>query len=118
MAKFDLNKYEDQAKLSIGLGAVAMLAALVSAAAIMQKFDWSTFALYYGSKGLRMPVILGAAAAGCMIGAIGFIMGLRTAGQKRNKQARLSWIGFFTSAAAITLGACAGIFFWIVKIAQ
>lgn len=114
--KKSLNTYENQARLSViaaGVGALATVATIVLLARNFTNLQ--TFYVVYNPETLYLPA-LGAsllAALGC--GAIGFFVGLNSAGQKRNTQSKLAWMGFFFSAAVITLALCVGLFFFFAR---
>lgn len=105
--------YEMQAKLSVALAIVGGLSALLAAFFILSKFDYQTFLFTYNVQGKRFLVIVAGLAVGLLTGGIGFLVGLNSAGQRLNKQNRLSWTGFFLSEAVIALTISIGIFlFW------
>lgn len=107
--------YEDQAKFSVVLGAIASVAALVALGLILQRFDWSAFMIPMKSK-LRLVAILGAIGVAGLLSTAGFFVSLNTAGQKRNKNQSLSWAGFFFNAAVLTVAACMAIVFMMTKL--
>jgi len=104
--------YETQAKISVALAIVGGLSAVVAAACILQRLDLETFLFTYEAQGRRFLVIMAGLAVGLVTGGIGFLVGLNSAGQRLNKQNRLSWTGFFLSAAVIALTLCVGILLW------
>ncbi|MBL8877689.1 MAG: hypothetical protein JNG88_01100 [Phycisphaerales bacterium] len=112
---FSLKTYEDQAKFSVVLGAVATVAIVAALGLILQRFDWSAFMIPIKSK-LRLVAILGGIGVAGLLSTAGFFVSLNTAGQKRNKNQSLSWTGFFFNAAILTLAACVGVVFMLTKI--
>lgn len=110
-----LKTYEDQARFSVLLGAVASVAVIAAIAMILQRFDWTAFMIPMKSK-LRLVGVLAAIGVAGILSAIGFFVSLNTAGQKRNKNQSLSWTGFFFNAAVLTVAACLGIVFMMTKI--
>jgi hypothetical protein len=104
--------YETQAKLSIALAIVGGLSALFAAFCILSRLDFQTFLFTYNPKGPRFPVVMAGLALGLLTGGVGFLVGFNSAGQRLNKQNRLSWAGFFLSAAVILLTICCGFLLW------
>lgn len=109
--------YEGQAKFSVTLAGASLLAMLAAAAMILGGFDWEQFYFVYGRGGLRFYAVLLAILTALATGGLGLLLGIASAGQRRNKQAKLSWIGFFGSAATLTLTLCTFVFFWMTKLA-
>lgn len=109
----NLRKYETQARLSLALGALSIVSALAGAAAALTGFDWEAFWLTYNPRGLRILAIGGALLLALGASAVGFGIAFNSAGQKRNTQSRLSWIGFFLNAAAIALALMVGVFVFV-----
>lgn len=95
-----------------GLAAFAAMAALYC---VLKGFDWQVFMLTYNRKGPRL-IFLGASLFVCLAaGVIGFFVGFNSAGQRRNKKSRLSWIGFFANAALIAVALMVAIFFVLTR---
>jgi len=107
--------YEKQAKLSVVLGAIGAIGTLGAMACILQAFDWSNFWIAYNPHGRRILAIGGGLFVGFVAGAIGFLVGFNSAGQRMNTKNRLAWTGFFLSAAAVTLALCSGVFFYLTR---
>jgi hypothetical protein len=101
VAKFSLRRVENQAQASV---IVSLLSVLPWAAAtfwILKKFDYAEKMLYYGQGG-RTGLLVCVTAA-LLLSAVGFGLGLSSAGQRRNDKQQWSWIGFFTGAIMLTL---------------
>jgi hypothetical protein len=107
--------YEMQAKLSVALAIIGGLSTLFGVFCILSRFDYQTFLFTYNPQGKRFLAIGAGLALGLLMGAIGFLVGFNSAGQRLNKQNRLSWTGFFLSAAVIALTISCGIFLFITR---
>ena len=110
-----LKTYEDQAKLSVLLGLIGLLAAFGAIVAIAYAFRADGFFTLYRPGSFRLPAIAGGVLLGLAGGGGAFLLGLLTAGQRRNKAIRLSWTGFFLGAGAMTLAMSAGLFFYLTR---
>lgn len=110
---FNLKAYESQAKFSVVIGVLAAGALFATTFLILQRFDFESFTI--PMRRTRFFVILGGIAVALALAFTGFMVGFNSAGQKRNKQSRLSWMGFFLNAAAMALALSAFVFFWMTK---
>lgn len=111
----NLHKYENQAKLSVCLAAVGILAAVAAVALLLRNFEPADRFVYYSSSGKWFLALGGTLAVGLLTSTGGFFVGIASAGQRRNKAIKLSWLGFFLSAAAITLTMCCVVFFYFTR---
>ncbi len=107
--------YEAQARLSVGLAIIGGLATLAGAYFILGRFDYQTFLVNYNPQGKRIIAIALSLLIGLAASGIGFFVGLNSAGQRLNKRNRLSWTGFFLSAAVVALTLSCGFFFYLTK---
>lgn len=111
----NLHKYENQARLSVAMAVVGLVGCVGAVALLVRNFNPADRFVYYGASSMYLPLL------GVMLlvslggGAIGFFVGISSAGQRRNKAANVAWAGFFLSAAVITLALCAGIFFYFTR---
>lgn len=117
MAKKKALVLERQAKLSVILAAVGAICTITGAVFIFGAFNWDTFQTLYRANTMRMPAIGGSLFLGALCGAIGFLFGLVSAGEKSNPKSQLSWTGFFISAGVVTLALCCGVFFFLTRFA-
>ncbi len=101
MAKLSLRRYDVQAVVSVYISILAILPLIALAFFIAQQLDFSQWVFYYGK--LRKLAILGSGLAALGLAAIGFGLGLNSAGQRRNDKPMMSWLGFFISAIVICL---------------
>ena len=110
-----LKTYEDQAKLSVALGALGVLAAAAMIALLVWKFDHVTFFVTYNSQGPFLPILGLGLLGGLAAGVTGFFVGLHSAGQRRNTRSALAWQGFFLNAIVLTLVISAAAFFFFTR---
>jgi hypothetical protein len=107
--------YEDQARLSVILAILSMLAGLAAVGLILRNLDAELFFVNFRKSGLFLPIMGLGLLVALGAGAGGFFLGLHTAGQSRNKATNLSWLGFFGSAASLTIALSAGVFFFFTR---
>jgi hypothetical protein len=112
------NPYELQAVSSVILGVVGGLCTLAGLFFVLQKFDFTSLVVIYSPRSMRLPAIAGTLFVGLIAGGVGLLLGFLSAGERLNKRSRLSWTGFFLSAAVVALALSCGIFFWITKFAE
>lgn len=111
-----LNAHEKQAKLSLLLAGISILFAVGLTGLIFRNFHAQFFEVIYDANGRFYPIILATIAVAGITSAIGFLIGLNSAGQKRNTLSKLSWQGFFVNAIALTLTLCMALFFFLTKL--
>lgn len=116
VASTKANTYEKQAMYSIVCAGVAVAAALAAIALIIRNLDFEAWTLYMPRNGNSFPLMLAGVGAACLLGTVGFFIGFSSAGHSRNKRSKLSWMGFFGSAAAISLGLSAFIFYYFTRL--
>lgn len=109
------NPHETQAKLATLMAAIGALCVLVLIVGVFHRFDFGEFTVLYKAGSLRYYGILGATLLGVGTGAIGFFVGLNSAGQQRNSLSKLAWFAFFSSAGVILMTLCLFVVFWFAK---
>lgn len=98
----NLRRVDVQAKIAFIAAILALMVTAALAFFVLRGLKWDAKVIPYSSESNRMLGVMGAGAASMAIGAVGFWFGLSSAGQRRNEQQILSWLGFFLSALAIT----------------
>ncbi|MBK8268975.1 MAG: hypothetical protein IPK83_11990 [Planctomycetes bacterium] len=103
----NLRLYDTQAKFSLVLGLLSLLAAISMIYLVFRGFDSKQMAIYYnGNEGIgkyRSLLVMGTTAICVLVGATGGIMGFNSLGQKRNSKQGLSWVGLMTGAISIAM---------------
>ena len=113
--KRNLNSYENQATFSVILAGVAALCTLLALFCVLYKFDWQVFMLTYNSRGNRLLLLGAALFVSLAASVVGFCVGFNSAGQRRNKKSRLSWIGFFLNAGIMAIAFMVAVFFILTR---
>lgn len=107
--------YEDQARLSVALAAFSFVASLAAITLVLRNFDPDMFFVNYRGSGPWLIVFGVGLLIALGAGTLGFLLGIYTAGQNRNKATNLSWMGFFGSAVALTMAMSTGVFFYFTR---
>ena len=113
--KRNLKSFESQATISVILAGLAALGAVAAIYCVLSGFDWKVFMLTYNRQGIRLYAVGGALFIALAASVVGFCVGFNSAGQRRNKKSRLSWIGFFANAALIALTLMVAVFFLFTR---
>ncbi len=111
----DIKSYEGQARLSVILGAVGGLGVILAAGLMGRNYNATSNWIVYSPASMWFYAFGASLGLGLLASSFGFFIGLNSAGQKRNTQNRLSWIGFFVSAFTLTLGMCAASLFYFFR---
>lgn len=107
-------KFEQQARTSLILGAVAIFMAIAQAGAIFSAFRPAEFEVVMRAGGMRFYAILACTAISAISAVIGAYLGFESV-HKRNKNPSLSWAGFFLNTGALTVCLSVFVFFWFTK---
>lgn len=108
------DKFEQQARSSLILGAVALFLAVAQAGAVFTAFRFDDFEIPMKSGGMRFLSILGCTALAVVCGVVGAYLAFESV-HKRNKNPSLSWAGFFLNTGALTVCLSVFMFFWFTK---
>ncbi len=106
---------ENQARLSIMLACIGAIGVLGAVALLGRNYNGELKQFMYASSGKFLPMFLGALMVSVACGIAGFALGFNSAGQKKHTQPRLSWIGFFMSAALLAASMAIFAAFWVMK---
>ena len=115
MAKFSLRRYEDQALASVVLAAVAVLGLIPLTVIVFRHFNAEQRWIMYNPRTVRLISVLAFAAFSGGFGFLGFVLGINSAGQRRNTRQGLSWLGFALGAGGMLLALLLLACFWLLK---
>lgn len=95
MATGSLRRFDVQANYSMILSLVAVPPLLGGAFLLLRNYKSELGAIMYRADTKFQLVFLACVAVSLLVGAVGFVLGLSSAGQRRNEQSGRSWMGFF-----------------------
>lgn len=102
MALPSLRRFDVQARFSLyasAAGALPLVAALIAS---LSRYNHQLRAIQFGETGKFKLAFLVCIAAAAGLSALGIIFGFSSAGQRRNKEQRKSWAGFFIGAGVLS----------------
>ncbi len=116
MAMWHLRRYDVQASYSCVLSLVSIVPLLGALALALRNYRHDLGQIIYGDKSLFLPVFAGCLLLSLVPGALGFLLGWSSAGQRRNDKPKRSWIGFFLGGGVLTLDLIMLIAFWMLRL--
>lgn len=116
MAMGHLRRYDVQASYSCVLSLVSIVPFLGALALALRNYRHDLGQIIYGDKSLFLPVFAGCLLLSLVPGALGFLLGWSSAGQRRNDKPKRSWIGFFIGGGVLTLDLIMLIAFWMLRL--
>lgn len=116
MAVGRLRRYDIQASYSCVLSVVSIVPFLGALGMAFRNYRHDLGQITYGDKGLFLPVFAGCLLLSMVPGALGFLLGWNSAGQRRNDKPRRSWTGFFVGGGILTLDLILLIAFWMLRL--
>ena len=75
---------------------------LTAAALAARNYEPTLGQIVYGSKGNFLPMFLGCVVLSMVPSVVAMILGISSAGQRRNDKPTHSWIGFFVGGSVLT----------------
>ncbi len=115
MARGSLRRYDVQATWSVIMSVAAVLPMAAVVAVSVLRYEPSMKAIVFGNQ-LFQPGVLLSTAAAMFFSTIGIILGVNSAGQRRNEHQRRSWTGFFLGVVVLSLTIIAFAGFWMLKL--
>jgi hypothetical protein len=110
-----LRRYDVQATYSIALSLVALAPFGAAAVLLARNFDREGRVFAYGEGSPYLPVLLVLVGVSFLISAGGSLLGLSSAGQRRNDKNQRSWIGFLFGGLLATLSIIMGLAFILMR---
>ncbi|MCH7872430.1 MAG: hypothetical protein IID33_12090 [Planctomycetes bacterium] len=94
-------RFDVQAKYALVLSLGSVLPLVVAATLAVRNYDHTLGQIVHGSEGLFLPVFLTCLGLSLLAGAIGSVLGLHSAGRRRNERPAWSWIGFLVGSTVV-----------------
>ncbi len=114
VARGSLRRYDVQARWSVICSAIAVIGLLGTAGLLVRNYDAELKMIIFGNSMFQPAVLIGV--AGTMgLAAIGALLGLSSAGQRRNEHQGRSWAGFFLGTAVLSLAIITFVAFWLMR---
>lgn len=113
-----IRRYDVQANYASVLAIVSSLPFLAAAWLLCSRYEHELGQIVYDDKSLFLPAFLACLSLSVLPGGVGFVLGLSSAGQRRNDRATRSWVGFFLGGGIVTLDAILLIAFWMLRLAK
>jgi len=82
------------------------------------RFDATLGRIIYGAGGRFLPAFMGCVLMSIAPAALGFILGISSAGQRRNDQSGRSWLAFFLGGTVLTVDLILLIAFYMLRLAR
>lgn len=93
---------------------IAVFGLLGTAGLLWRNYDAELKLIIFGNSMFHVAVLLGV--AGTMgLSAIGVLLGMNSAGQRRNEHQGRSWTGFFLGTAVLSLAIIIFAAFWLMR---
>ncbi len=103
MAQWQLRRFDVQAKWAFVLSLLSVVPCVAAAFFLYRNYNRELGQVVYSAGGMFLPVFLGCAFASLGPSAIGLLLGLSSAGQRRNDRPTQSWIAFFLGGTITTI---------------
>ncbi len=114
----DLRRFEVQAQYAMVLSILATAPLVMAALMIARNYNHDLGQIVYGEGGSFLKMFLACVGTSGMVGAIGFVLGWCSAGQRRNDRPKQSWVGFFVGGFVVTIALIMMIAFVMLRLEQ
>jgi len=115
MATGKLKRFDIQANIALTLALVSAVPFVGAMALAIRNYDGNLVQITYGSGSKFAPLLLGCLLLSMAPGFVGFLLGLNSAGQRRNEKSNRSWMGFFIGGLVLTLDFILLLAFWKLR---
>ena len=109
-----LRRYDVQARVGLWTSLAAVLPFLAAALQSYLRYDHQLRAIQYGQQGKFKIAFLLCVGLAMMLSVLGLGLGYNSAGQRRNKEQRRSWLGFFIGTTVLSFSVI--LFFAFLKL--
>ncbi len=115
MASRSLRRYDVQARASLIVSILSVLAMASLALLLLRNYDFDLHAVIYAKKSYYSPMFFAGTSATMLLSAIGLVLGFNSAGQRRNDVQTRSWIAYFLSVAVLSGSIVCFCIFWFCQ---
>jgi hypothetical protein len=116
MAKGSMRRFDVQAKYAMFASLAAIMGVAGLLVLILRNYRKLEVAVVYSRTSMFAPAVFVITAVTLLLAAAGAMMGLSSAGQKRNTNNKQSWIAFFVGTAMASLAIILFGMFWAYKL--
>ena len=116
MAKGSMRRFDVQAKYAMFSSMAAILGVASLLVLILRNYRKLEVAVVYSGDSMFAPAVFVITAGTLLLAATGAMMGLNSAGQKRNTNNKQSWIAFFVGTAMASFAVLLFGMFWFYKL--
>ena len=116
MALPSLRRFDVQARYAVILSFISVVPFLGAAGLVWRNYDRELGQIVYGAQGRFLPTFVGCVLLSMLPGALGFLFGWSSAGQRRNDKPARSWVGFFLGGTVLTLDIIMLIAFYLLRL--
>jgi hypothetical protein len=117
VARRSLRRYDTQAKWSLWISLLSVVTLIMLAGLEARNFNTQLKVITYGKQSPYQMAVLGCVAVTMLLSAVGLLLGINSAGQRRNDLQRRSWAGFFIGTGVLSLAIILFVAFWTMKLA-
>jgi amino acid transporter len=117
VARGSLRRYDTQAKWSLWISLLSVVTLIMLAGLEARNLNSQLKVIAFGKHSPYQWVVLGTVAVTMLLSTVGLLLGVNSAGQRRNELQRRSWAGFFIGTGALSLSFILFVAFWKMKMA-
>jgi hypothetical protein len=111
-----LRRYDVQARYAFALVVLSLLPCALALWLGWRNFDAPMGRIIYGEHGRFVPGFAGCIFLSLAPAAVGFILGVNSAGQRRNDKSGRSWLAFFLGGTVISVDLILLIAFYMLRL--
>jgi len=111
-----LRRYDVQGQWAFALTMIALAPCAVALWLGLRNFDATMGRIIYGSQGRFLPAFVACVLLSLGPAGVAFVLGLNSAGQRRNIHSQRSWLAFFVGGAIFTLDLILLIAFYMLRL--
>ena len=116
MALGALRRYDVQAKWAACLSATSIVPFLGACWLVVTRYQPDLRQIVYGAEGRFLSAFLGCLLLSIVPAGVAFLLGLSSAGQRRNDRPGRAWLGFFLGGFIATMNIVLLLAFWFLRL--